>query len=170
MAKFQSLYARGRQIAPYDDSGDVVTIRVDFAVSAAMIDSSGVSRANFSANDVIELFDLPAGHVPVDAYIACDDIDSNGAPAVLMSLGIINTTDNGIDTAAANGGAAWIASSNVGQAGGFVRPTTVAIARCSPVESSARRRVGLHIATAPATLQAGTITVMVSYRSAHYGT
>jgi len=169
MPKFQSQFATGKYGTPIDSSGDVVALKVDFPVSAAMVDSGGVVRANFAANDVIEMFDLPAGHVIDDLVLVSDDIDSNGAPAVSLSVGFINTTDNGLDVSAANGGAALIAASNIGQAGGVARPTTAATWRIAPQESGARRRVGILVVAAPATLQAGTLSLVARLRSAHYG-
>lgn len=175
MPVFRSAFASGRVVTPNDASGDLMAFRVDFQVQNPMVDTTGTARANFAVNDVIEMFDLPVGHVIDDLVFVADDIDSNGTPTVSLAVGFINATDNGLDTAAANGGAALIAATNIGQAGGVARPTTAATWRIQPtLDASAtpntlipRRRVGIHVVAAPATLQAGLLSLVARIRSVH---
>lgn len=176
MPLFQTDYAVGKKTVPNSQGDEIVQIKVDFAVSAAMLDSTGTVRTNFAANDIIELCELPAGHVPVDVEIAADDIDSNGAPAVTLNVGILNAgkTDFATDVNGDGGNISgqWLASnSTVAQAGGVARRGTAAgdrlIHRVKPLESS--RKVGFKVPAAPATLQAGTLSLIFSFRAAHYG-
>lgn len=63
-----------------DDVGTVMCYqgRIDFP--------SGV---NLAINDVIEVAILPADHVPVDWIITCDQFDSNAAPTLTVTVGIM---------------------------------------------------------------------------------
>lgn len=58
-------------------------------------------------------------------------------------------------------------SLTVAQAGGVVRPTTVATWRTIP--ASARRSLGIVVTTGPAVFQAGKIGGSFSYRAAYQG-
>ena len=40
-------------------------------------------------NDLLEMVILPAGYVPVDVTVASEDLDSNGAPAVVLKAGVM---------------------------------------------------------------------------------
>jgi len=165
MPTFRSAFATGRVPVPNDSSGNLVALRADFAASATMRDITDTLRTNFANNDVIEMFDLPPGHVIDDLVLISDDIDS--ATGCQLAVGFINATDNGLLTDAASGGAAMIAASAIGQTATIVRPTTVATWRVQPSESTARRRVGVHVVAAPTTLVAGTISLVARLRSVH---
>lgn len=103
-------------------------------------------------NDVIELGILPAGYVPVDAILATEDLDSNGAPTVTLDLGLLSGTAgeaNGARTCSNEG----FAASTVGQAGGIARPTKKDWALIAP--TTADRGIGVKLAAATATLVVG---------------
>lgn len=109
---------------------------------------------------------MPPGCLPVDLILDSDDLDS-GSPAITLSVGILNAGKTDID-ATASGGAAWIASSTVAQAGGLVRPTTVAITR-TPVSAS-EQFWGVKVTDAPTTgTTTGTIGATLMYRASVKG-
>lgn len=157
MALLKTNYANGVYPMPTCDDAAPRVVRMEYSLAAAL-----------ALNDVIYSGDLPADHVPVDFILDSDDVDTNGAPAVILAVGIINATDNGLSTAAEDGGAAWLAGSTIGQAGGMARPTTNVITRVTPTSSS--RRVGVHVSTAPATgATTGKVGLTLTYRAANYG-
>jgi hypothetical protein len=153
----QNDYAKGVKIQPIGDDSDVVSIRLEYNLAAALV-----------INDVLDLGFLPAGHVPVDCMLDSDDLDTNGTPTITLSVGVLNAGKTAISTAAADGGAAWILASTVAQAGGLVRPTIAAITRCASSETP--RSVGVLVAAAPATGTAvGKVGLTFSYRPSCYG-
>lgn len=176
MAKFQTDFSLGRKIAPYDDSGNLVSVRVDFNFNTtAMYDSTGTKQTAFAVNDVIDCFKLPAGHLPVDLILMSDAFAASGSAT--LNVGVINATDNGIDTAAANGGAAWLASVSAGTTAlAPTRPSTSAMWKTTLPAANANgsteydRRIGIHVGAIPTTLAAsGNITLIMTYRSAGFG-
>lgn len=153
----QNDYAKGVKIQPIGDDSDVVSIRLEYSLAAALV-----------INDVMDLGFLPAGMVPVDCMLDTDDLDSNGTPLITLSVGVLNSGKTAISTATADGGAAWISASTVAQAGGLVRPTTAPITRCTPTE--APRSVGVLVVAAPATgATTGKVGLTFSYRPSCYG-
>lgn len=157
MALLQTNHAKGVRPMPTADGDEVIACRMEYNNAVA-----------YALNDVVEMGLLPAGHLPVDMILDADDLDSNGAPAILLSVGILNAGKTAIDTAASSGGAAWITNSNVAQAGGIARPTAAAITRVA-VDNTNSRSVGVLVATGPATGTAGKIGMTMLYRSSQYG-
>ena len=138
MALYQTDYAKGVKIVPICKGSETFSIRVEFIQSVAL-----------ALNDIIEMLPLPEDHVPVDFFIDSDDLDTNGAPAITLSVGILNAAKSDIDTVA-SGGAAWLAASTVAQAGGTARLTTAHAIRMQP-QGNIRRSIGIKCAAAPAT-------------------
>lgn len=105
-----------------------------------------VTTANLAAGDIIDLGPLPAGLTPVDAAIITDDLDSNGAPTITLSLGLLNAAKTDL-----NGGTneTFITASTVGQTGGIARATTAAVYLLGA--SNAERRLGLKVVAGAAT-------------------
>jgi hypothetical protein len=99
--------------------------------------------ANLAASDTIRLCRLPAGHVPVDFILDSDDVDSGGSPTIAFNVGIEDTIG------ATTNLTAFLAATNVGQAGGLARITTAASRRIAPVDYD--RYVTLTVSTGPAT-------------------
>lgn len=157
MSLLKTNYANGVYPMPTCDDAAPRNVRMEYSLAAAL-----------ALNDVIYAGDLPADHVPVDFMLDADDLDTNGAPAIILAVGIINATDNGLSTDAADGGAVWLAGSTIGQAGGLARPTTNVITRVTPTSGS--RRVGVHVSTGPATgATTGKVGLTLTYRAANYG-
>lgn len=158
MALKQTLQAQRVIPMPNPKGSEVVNVRLvyDSAVEGAL-----------ALNDVVELGLLPEGCVPVDWILDVSDLDSNGSPAIVMSVGILTAAKTAISTATADGGAAWATGLTTAQAGGMVRPTTRPTYLTQP--STSPRSVGVLISTAAATFQAGTLALNLSYRAAYQG-
>jgi hypothetical protein len=154
MALLRTKHALGVYPMPTASDSNAMAIRMEYSISAVL-----------ALNDVIYMGDLPANHLPVDFLLDSDDV-SAGAD-VVMAVGIINATDNGLSTAAADGGAAWLSGSNIGQAGGMARPTTNVMSRVTNTETA--RRIGVHISTAATTTTTGKVGLTLIYRAASYG-
>lgn len=146
-------YTTGRAPAPTPAGLETVTIRGEISLVAADLD----------ANDVGAVVPLPAGCVPVAAWVDSEDLDSNGTPTIVAQLGICNAGQTDLSTAAADGGAVWVTGLTVGQTGGMVaavgRPMTQVQA------SQVDRFVGIKFSAGAATKAAGRIGVTLQYRS-----
>jgi len=153
MVNWQTDYAKGIRPVPTPQGGEVVSIRAAVAVTTAL-----------ASADIIEFAELPHDCVPVDFVLDVDDMDSGAALAI--SVGLLNTGKTDLSTAAADGGAVWIATSSAAQTGVIARPTTKSLWRVTPATSD--RMVGAKITTVAATAVAGTIAGVLSYRASHY--
>jgi hypothetical protein len=155
MPRIQSLYAQGRLPVPVSQGSDLVTLAFECAVP--------VTGDGTALNDIIEMGNLPAGHVPVDVLYSATDLDTNGAPAHAVSFGVLNAGKTDISTDAADGGAAWATGLVIGQAGTLARQSAVAIHNVTP--SPAHRALGFKVTTAALTKAAGTIRAFVLCRA-----
>lgn len=143
---------------PVPISNEVITLRERINITAVQL-ANGLP---------IEIAFLPANCVPVGYKIRTDKLDSNGAPAIVFDVGIINTTETGVSTALNDGNAKWVAGSNLAQAGGLLLDTATAAGwkiLGDVVAVSFNRFFGLFITTLPATAQAGMIEVEFSYKA-----
>jgi hypothetical protein len=116
--------------------------------------------AGLTANDVIEMAILPAGYVPLEAKLVCDDIDSGGTPTLTLDIGVVSGVAGFFDNARTCGNEA-VAASTVGQAGGVVIDSKAAFGLLAV--SDADRGIGVKLAAAAATLVVGArirLTVM----------
>lgn len=171
MPLFLNDYATGKKTMATAQGAEVLTQRLDFAVSSAMRDATGTVRANFAANDVVVMGLLPAGHVLTDVKLVSDDIDTGAG--VTLSAGILNAARTGFSTDANGDGGnvsgSFIAASTVGQAGGNAGPAAAATApwRLKPTEAD--RELGIVVPAIPAAIQAGTVSLIVSYRAGFHG-
>lgn len=157
MSLLKTKHANGVYPMPTASDSDVLAIRMEYSLAAAL-----------ALNDVIYMGDLPANHLPVDFMLDTDDLDTNATPLITLGVGIINATDNGLSAAAADGGAGWLLASTVAQAGGMARPTTNIMSRVTNAETA--RRLGVHVSAAPATGAAtGKVGLLLQYRAASYG-
>lgn len=148
----QTDHAKGTALAPTPDmAGDMVSYRATIALTAAQL----------TLGQIIEMGPLPAGCDLVDAILDSDDLDSNGAPTITLDCGIMSGAAGVVD-AGRTVGTELLAASTVAQAGGLVRPTAKGAARVA--RSDTDRGIGIKIAAAPATAQAGTVGMTVIYR------
>lgn len=139
------------QPAPSADQNGVIAVRAEYSLLAALV-----------INDTIDFAKIPAGHVPVDVILDSDDLDTGGAPAVVLQVGL-RTADGTTDDPDA-----FIKDSTVGQAGGVARANVATAFRIG--SHTADRNVYLTVSTAPATgATSGKIGVTVLYRPALKG-
>lgn len=147
-------YLDGRKPLPEPAGGEVVCVRFPLALVAADLD----------ANDIGKIGKLPAGCIPVDVKFDADDLDTNGAPTIAASVGILNATLDDISTATADGGAAWGTGLTTAQAGGQTVVTSKALSRVQA--AAADRFIGVKFTAASATKAAGNIGLTVAYAKA----
>lgn len=149
MALKKSAYALGQVATPVAVGCEVVTCRAFFALTA-----------DLAVGDIIQLMDLPAGHVPVDMTL-----DNDALAAGTVSVALLNAGLTDIDTAL-SGGAAWLTGAAV-TAAGSARADAAglrAMSRLVP-NQSANQPVGIKIVT-DTTAVTGIIGVTLFYRSA----
>lgn len=151
MALQKTDYAKGVIPTPVAAGCEVVVCRAEFKLSA-----------DLAANDLIQMMDLPAGHVPVDLILDTDDLGTTGA----VSVGLANSGKTDIDTTL-SGGAAWLTGGDVATAATGLRADAGglrAMSRCA-ADQAANRAVVIKIAT-DTTATTGTIGLTLLYRSA----
>lgn len=110
-------------------------------------------------NDTIRMVVLPAGHVPVDLWVDTDDLDAGGAPAITISVGVLDAAKTGF---AAN--TTMISASTAGQAGGIARADKKELARIA-VDNVNDREIGILFPAAPQTASGGVIGLTLLYRA-----
>lgn len=98
---------------------------------------------DLALNRTTALFVAPKGFVLTGIDVTVTDLDTNGSPAILITVGDAGDDDR------------FLASSNIGQAGG--NSTTLAAAG-KFYEFTADTEIVLKVPTAAATAAAGTIT------------
>lgn len=106
-----------------------------------------ITTADNVTNNLVALLRVPAGFTVTGVYLALTDIDTNGSPAVLVTLG-----DTGDDDR-------LVTSSNIGQAGGS---TTTLASTGLYYRYDTDADIMLKIATQSATAAAGTATAYVT--------
>lgn len=148
----QTDYAKGGIIAPTpDNAGEVVSYRAEI----------DLATTDLTLNNIIEMGPLPGDCDLVDVILDADDLDSNGAPAITLDVGIMSG-DFGVSAGARTCGAELLSAVTTAQAGGVVRPTLKTAFRIA--RSHVDRGIGVKIGAAPATAQAGTLGLTVIYR------
>lgn len=142
-------YATGAIPTPVAVACEVVACRASYTLTA-----------DLSVGDIIQMMDLPAGHVPVDILL---DADAMGAGTV--SVGLANAGKTDLDTTA-SGGAAWLTGGAVTAAAGL-RADAGGIKALSRVvaDQAANRAVAVKIVT-DTTATSGTIGLTLFYRAA----
>jgi hypothetical protein len=116
------------------------------AVGATLVFEYVTEAAALAVGDIIQMGPLEAGVKPLSSSLYTDKLDTNAAPTIVLSVGILNAAMTDIDAAAT---AAWITASNVAQAGG-VAHTTTANPYLSGVLGT-NRQIGVKVITAAAT-------------------
>lgn len=143
---YQSDAALGIDPVPYGSfAGGVVAKRYVVAVTAAMVGT---------INNIIEVAPIPPGHAVIDAILDVDDLDSNGAPALVLDVGVMSG-DWQENDAARTCGDELFDGITTAQAGGLVRPTLAKALRIATANTA--RSIGVKMAAAAATGQAGTL-------------
>lgn len=119
----------------------------EIAVTRCFVSKVAVD-INAALNDVIRFGFLPPGATIVDAALISDDLDTNGAPTITLSVG-----DAVLATRIFNGSLA-------AQAGtADRRPVTAAIG----FQFTAKTLIFATVSAAAATKQAGSVTLILNY-------
>lgn len=148
-------YITGRKPAVFPAGCELVT--VNFEVPMA--------TGDLALNTIGQVGILPAGCVPVDVRVYGTDMDS-GAAAAVFQVGIWDGSGASLSTAAADGGAAW-GDTSTAVATAFDKSLTRTLNSMSTVTAtSADRKLGVKVTTAPTTAVAGTLGVALTYRAA----
>lgn len=125
-------------------AGETITVRTSITVTAA------------ATGDIFVGLPIPARHVPVDATIVTDDIDTGSTLTLTVAQLYQDFTDVVPNTSA-------ITASTIGQTGGVARATVVDFLKL-PVTTSTRW-VGIKAVAGAAGINAGAVlSLTVSYR------
>lgn len=146
-------YIDGRKPVPFPAGAEVVAVKFELELATGDLD----------LNDIGQIGVLPAGCIPVALDVYADDLDS-GIPALVTSIGLLNSGEDDISTASADGGAAWATGVTTGQAAGAA--SLVSFALHNVTKSTSDRKIGVKVTTAAATAVAGTYGIVLSYRAA----
>jgi hypothetical protein len=134
MTLILSKYAKGTEPLSYPSTaGEAVAIRFSHQLTSAP-----------AVGDILELGCIPSNCRVAEIILDMDDLDSNGAPAVLFDVGIVSAAFGLEDNA---------------RTGGVARPTLKTAYRTT--QSSVDRGIGVKFTTAAATFQAGVIGLTV---------
>lgn len=149
-------------VAPFAFVGVGALFRTDYDLGTKTVQGIGGSEsvivrivwpqvAALALNDIVAFLPFPEDQAIADLYLDGDRLDSNGAPTLTVSVGILNTLKTDIDTVA-SGGAAWISGSTALQTATntIARITTAHAIRIQPFPNQ-RRVIGMKCAAAPAT-------------------
>lgn len=110
---------------------------------------------------------LPAGHIPVAIELDAAQLDSNGAPTLAYSVGVLNAGQTALDTSAANGGAAWATGQTIGRtAGGSASGPIASRPLKLTQQAQVDRFIGILLTGAAATAVAGQLAITLWYRPA----
>lgn len=146
-------FTTGRKPAPFPSGTDMLAVRftLDLKTTDLAINTTGAVGV------------LPAGCVPVDVIVDGTDLDA-GAAAMVLQVGVLNAAATDLSSALVDGGGPWGSTTATNTA--FTQRITPTLNYLSQVQmTQADRLVGVKVATAPTTPQAGTIGVTVYYRA-----
>ena len=132
---------------PVPTSAGLETLAVRFPIDLV--------AADLDANDVGSVAILPAGHQPVGIVYDSDDLDTNGTPTIVASVGPINAGETDLSSSWATG----ITASQSGTSAQLA--LTPAALRFS---SSTDTKVGVKFTAAAATKAAGQVGLTLLYR------
>ena len=131
---------------------EAVTVRFEFDLSAILL-----------ITDVVKLGWLPANCRVVDWELDCDDLSTTAAGS--FDLGILtDVAVPAIDTTA-SGGAAWVATSTLPQAGGLLRSVIVTHKRMV-VSRTADQLIGLVMIASCTVTATGKVGLTLTYIAA----
>lgn len=111
------------------------------------------AATTYAGNDLIGLVRVPVGVRVVDWYIITDDMDTGGSPAIVFSIGTLDSISAPTDL-----GVTWKSGITIGQTGGVQRMDTTG----APLQAiTAERAVALKVTTAAATYAASKTGILV---------
>lgn len=131
MTKYYTDAATNKKPVPQPFDASVLQVAIDVAFPAI----------NYVANELHQLIEIPVGVQVVDYSIHFPDIDSNGAPTLVSSIGTENAGGTDLDVV-------WDAAMAAGQSAAVVRAAT---ANCAQQVTTATRKVSLKFTAIAAT-------------------
>jgi len=111
---------------------------------------------SLAANDLIKLAKLPAGYLVGDVKVRASDLDTNVSPTITITVGILNSTGDDLDS-----GSEFIIASTVAQAGGQVSMDKASVACDTPYTTD--KIIAAKVVNAATTKAAGTVRATVEY-------
>lgn len=127
----------------------IATVSARLGLGLVEVISEYALGAALALNDVLEMVKVPKGARIFDGWLNVPDLDTNGSPAIILSVGDGGST------------ARYLSASNIGQAGGFAR---FAVAAGFGYTYTANDTVDILVATGPATgATSGTLTLALRY-------
>jgi hypothetical protein len=150
MTIIASQFVKGKlPVVVGDCAGDVV-------INDYFID---VTAAQIAAGNILEIGLLPAGHTVVDAIMIPDDLDTNGTPALVLDVGLMDGTIGDTSDTTRTCGAELFDNTTCAQVGTPTRATLATAFTIQAVEY--HRSIGVKVVTAAATAAAGRIRIRV---------
>lgn len=146
MPKYPSDVATGKRTVPQPFDASVLTVAVDLTLPSTAL----------AASDLLELLDIPPRVQLVAVEVIAPQLDSNAAPTLAFSLGLINAAGNDLATVYDTG-----LKPGVGVAGSVAAANPAALAFAS---RDAVRKLGLKVTTAAATSASAGKPVLVLVR------
>ena len=127
-------------------AGQVPVMSLNSALVAGLLYEFVTPATPLVAGDIIVMGPIEPGIKPVSVSLLTDDLDTNAAPTITLTVGILNAAGTDIDAAATS---AWIVASTAGQTAGVTRSTSgnVYLAGASQVT----RQLGIKVVAGPAT-------------------
>ncbi len=138
-------YLNGRKPVVTPDNANVVGVRYEIELATDDLAADVIGAVGI----------LPANCVPLAVWVDADDLDTDSTPAVVMSIGLLNSGVTDFDTT-------WGTGLTVGQAG--TASAVVSKALSQTTASTSDRKIGVKVTTAPDVAAAGTLGVTVMYR------
>ena len=133
MPKYQSDVATGKKAVPQPFDASVLTVAVDLTLPSVAL----------AANDLLELLDIPPKVQLVAVDVLAPQLDSNAAPTLAFSLGVINAAGTDLATVYDTG-----LKPGVGAAGSVATANSAALAFAN---RDSLRKLGLKVTAAAAT-------------------
>ena len=131
MTKYYTDAATNKKPVPQPFDASVLQVAIDVAFPSI----------NYVANELHQLIEIPPGVQVVDYSIHFPDVDSNGSPTLVSSIGTENAGGTDLEVV-------WDAALTAGQSAAVVRAAT---ANCAQEVTTATRKVALKWTTAAAT-------------------
>lgn len=142
---------------PTFKSSSVQKVPITLSQAGQIVAAVGEVEApdSLAADDIVALCHLPAGHEPIDFMLQSDDLDDG--TGISMTAAVLNA-----DMTDVLASTDFITTSTIGRTGGVARANQLAGLQLAA--SDADRVVGVKIAAAATTPQAGTIKGVLLYK------
>jgi hypothetical protein len=145
MANVQTDNVKGKVPSPIAMGQESPVLRAKLTLTTGQI----------ATTSVLEMVDIPPGYSVLDWSVDTDDLDSDGSPAIVFKVGILNSGKTDLDS----GNNIWKTGATTAQAGGLLRADNQNAIRCG--SSTSKRTVGIIPTTNPDAAQAGDIGITV---------